>query len=176
VVLSGINLGANTGRAVLHSGTVGAALTASLHGWRGLAVSLDSGLVPPHRPRWETVCHVLPEVFDVLLAAAEGTVLSLNVPDRPVPELRELREARLGSHGEVQVRVSQRNGADGATLHADFETPATPPEPGTDTALLRDGHPTITELISVSGRAGVLEEFAAGPADRSASTRIRVLD
>ena len=38
LVLSGINVGANVGRAVLHSGTVGAALTAAWHGWRALAV------------------------------------------------------------------------------------------------------------------------------------------
>ena len=31
VVLSGVNLGANLGRAILHSGTVGAALTGALH-------------------------------------------------------------------------------------------------------------------------------------------------
>ena len=72
VVLSGINLGSNVGHAVLHSGTVGAALTASLHGWRGLAVSLDSGWQPPERPHWESVLHVLPEVLDILLAGPEG--------------------------------------------------------------------------------------------------------
>jgi 5'-nucleotidase len=41
VVMSGINPGCNTGRAVLHSGTVGAALTAANFGVRGLAVSID---------------------------------------------------------------------------------------------------------------------------------------
>lgn len=40
-VLSGINLGANAGRAVLHSGTVGAALTAAAQGRPAMAVSLD---------------------------------------------------------------------------------------------------------------------------------------
>jgi 5'-nucleotidase len=47
LVVSGINPGCNTGRAVLHSGTVGAALTAANFGVRGLAVSIDvlSGLV-----------------------------------------------------------------------------------------------------------------------------------
>ena len=99
VVLSGINLGANVGRAVLHSGTVGAALTASLHGWRGLAVSLDSGWEPPEQPHWDAVLHVLPEVLDLLLAGAEGTVLSLNVPDRPVAELRR---AAGGAAGRVR--------------------------------------------------------------------------
>lgn len=50
VVVSGINPGCNTGRAVLHSGTVGAALTAANFGGRGLAVSIDvvSGLVHEH--------------------------------------------------------------------------------------------------------------------------------
>ena len=47
VVLSGINVGANVGHAVLHSGTVGAALTAARHGWRGLAVSLEAAWPPP---------------------------------------------------------------------------------------------------------------------------------
>lgn len=41
LIVSGINPGANTGRAVLHSGTVGAALTAASFGCRGLAISLD---------------------------------------------------------------------------------------------------------------------------------------
>jgi 5'-nucleotidase len=41
VIVSGINPGCNTGRAVLHSGTVGAALTAANFGGRGLAVSID---------------------------------------------------------------------------------------------------------------------------------------
>jgi 5'/3'-nucleotidase len=41
LVVSGINPGCNTGRAVLHSGTVGAALTGANFGCRGLAVSID---------------------------------------------------------------------------------------------------------------------------------------
>src|SRR5437879_11605939 len=40
VVLSGINRGANTGNAILHSGTVGATLTARTHDCRALAISL----------------------------------------------------------------------------------------------------------------------------------------
>lgn len=50
VVVSGINRGANAGTAVLHSGTVGAALTAAANGVPALAVSLDV-LSPPPGPR-----------------------------------------------------------------------------------------------------------------------------
>ncbi len=162
VVLSGINLGANTGRAVLSSGTVGAALTASLHGWRGLAVSLDTGWTPPERPHWDTVLRVLPGVLDILLAGPEGTVLSLNVPDRPAAEIGELREARLATFGAVQIRVIHRSGEDGHALHAQLAELSTPPEPGTDTALLAAGHPTLTELQSVSARPGVLDGVEVG--------------
>jgi 5'-nucleotidase len=50
LVVSGINPGCNTGRAILHSGTVGAALTAANLGARGLAVSIDvTSLFTPGR-------------------------------------------------------------------------------------------------------------------------------
>jgi 5'-nucleotidase len=157
VVLSGINLGANTGHAVMHSGTVGAALAASLHGWRALAVSLGTPGIEPQRPHWDSAVSLLPDVLDVLLAGPDGTVLSLNVPDVPGSELRELREARLSRFGSVQVRVDQVSAEDGDVLHARDAELSTPPEPGTDTALLVAGHPTLTELQAVSERPGVLD-------------------
>ena len=40
LIVSGINAGANTGNSILHSGTVGAALTAQNFGGSGLAVSV----------------------------------------------------------------------------------------------------------------------------------------
>jgi 5'-nucleotidase len=155
-VLSGINVGSNIGRAVLHSGTVGAALTAGLHGWRALAVSLDTGWDPPPHPHWDAVAHVLPGVLDVLLGEDDGTVLNLNVPDRAPAELGELREARLAQFGSVQIRVDQRS-ADGVeALHMTLGEPSEAPHPDSDTALLRQGHPTVTRLESISARSGVL--------------------
>jgi 5'-nucleotidase len=158
VVLSGINRGANLGHAVLHSGTIGAALAAGLHGWRALAVSLGTPLVEPREPRWESVLKVLPDVLDVLLGAPDATVLSLNVPDLPVGELKELREARLAQWGSVRVRVDHISGEDGDLLHTNEAELAGEPEPGTDTALLAAGHPTLTRLESVSDRPGLLAD------------------
>ena len=60
IVLWGINNGPNTGYAVLHSGTVGAALTASTFGARAMAVSLNvrtrtvSGAGVPPSAGWST--------------------------------------------------------------------------------------------------------------------------
>ncbi len=159
VVLSGINIGANLGHSVLHSGTVGAALAASLHGWRGLAVSLGTPLIEPERPHWESALKLLPDVLDVLLAAPDGAVLSLNVPDVPVGDLLELREARLARFGSVRVRVDHVSGDDDVDqLHTHEAELAGELEPDTDTALLAAGHPTLTELQSVSDRPGVLED------------------
>lgn len=51
VVLSGVNRGANAGRAVLHSGTVGAAFTAATNGCRAMAVSSTCSRPVRRRPR-----------------------------------------------------------------------------------------------------------------------------
>lgn len=164
VVLSGVNFGANLGHAVLHSGTVGAALTAGLHGWRALAVSLDSGSSRPEHPHWDAVESLLPGVLDVLLGADEATVLSLNVPDRPAPELRELREARLVPFGSVQPGVEQSGRADAQVLRMTAQLLARPAAPDTDVALLAAGHPTITRLVTVTDHPGVLARHE--PVDR----------
>ena len=157
IVLSGVNYGANVGRAVLHSGTVGAALTASLHDWRGLAVSLDSGWDMPEHPHWDAVAHVLPKMLDVLLAADEGTVLSVNVPDRPVAELGELREARLSRFGMATINVGTTTRSSASVLRATAESAVSePPDPESDVALLAAGHPTVTRLTSVAGVPGLL--------------------
>jgi 5'-nucleotidase len=55
LIVSGINPGCNTGRAVLHSGTVGAALTAANFGCRGLAVSIDVSTLHLHERAGSTV-------------------------------------------------------------------------------------------------------------------------
>jgi 5'-nucleotidase len=146
-VLSGINHGANVGRAVLHSGTVGAALTAGISDARGLAVSLDVALHPTGERYWDSATAVLPPVFDLLLGSPEGTVLSLNVPDRPEAELGPIRPARLARGGSVQARVDEIRDDD---LHLGEVEVSDEPEEGTDTALLVAGHPTLTALRSVT--------------------------
>jgi 5'-nucleotidase len=153
IVLSGVNHGANVGRAVLHSGTVGAALTAGVNDARGLAVSLDVPLHPQGERHWDGVAPLFPRVLDLLLDAPVGAVLSLNVPDRPVGEHRELRQARLARFGSVQARVDE---AGDESLHLGEIEVGSAPEEGTDSALLAAGHPTLTALRSVGEAEGVL--------------------
>ncbi|GAB2771539.1 5'/3'-nucleotidase SurE [Amycolatopsis magusensis] len=144
LVLSGVNRGVNIGRAVLHSGTVGAALTAGMNDLRALAVSLEhpeSGLL-----HWDSAEDLAAEVIPMLLEAAPGTVLNLNVPARPRAELGPLTRAGLSSAGAVQTRLEQADeSAEVVTTVVEGGA-----EPGTDAYLLQKGTPTITALRSVT--------------------------
>ncbi|HEU0089897.1 MAG TPA: 5'/3'-nucleotidase SurE [Pseudonocardiaceae bacterium] len=146
VVLSGVNEGANIGRAVLHSGTVGAALTGALQGARAMAVSLAVG-PEPHDPRqWDSARAVLRTVLPLVAELPPGTTLNLNVPDRPLERLGELRPVPLARVGTVQTRIEQLGGHQLRRVTAPLPGD---PEPGTDAAVLAAGHPTVSELRSV---------------------------
>jgi len=142
VVASGVNLGPNTGVAVLFSGTVGAALAGANLGLSGLAVSIDS-FDPDHL---DTATAVAAAAFDWVLAAPAGTVLNVNVPDLPVARLAGFRPARLGRVGTVQASVTERGA--GPYL-ATFQLEPPEPEPGSDGAFLRDGWVTVTSLLGI---------------------------
>lgn len=146
VVLSGINRGANVGRAVLHSGTVGAAMTAALHGVRAMAVSLDVPLdaAAPNSqaPHWDSGELIVRRALPLLLEAPAGATFNLNVPDRPPSELGDLQQARLARVGAVQSRFEQLGGG----LRVTETAVAGKPEAGTDTEALALGHPSVTEL------------------------------
>ncbi|HUE08670.1 MAG TPA: 5'/3'-nucleotidase SurE [Acidimicrobiales bacterium] len=100
LVLSGINHGVNVGRSVLHSGTVGAALTASQLGISALAVSLRAGADPDP---WESAADLAVALVPLLADAPVRTVLNLNVPHLPLEEIRGLRWARVGGAGLIKA-------------------------------------------------------------------------
>jgi 5'-nucleotidase len=94
IVVSGINLGANVGGAILHSGTVGAALTAAALGRRALAVSIRAGTDPVP---WETAASVATTVLPALFSAPPSTALNLNVPAVALEDLRGVRHASVSA-------------------------------------------------------------------------------
>ncbi|MCV7282203.1 5'/3'-nucleotidase SurE [Mycolicibacterium flavescens] len=160
LVLSGINHGANVGRAILHSGTVGAALTAKISDTRALAVSLDVDLHPSGDRHWETAAGLVAPVLELLLESPDGTVLSLNVPDLPAAQVGPIRHARLARGGAVQTRVEEVR--DGGVRLSEVEVPDAP-EHDTDSALLDAGHPTLTELRSVDAHdSELVQKWLAG--------------
>jgi 5'-nucleotidase len=110
--------------------------------------------------------HLLPDVLELLTETPAGTVLTLNVPDRPVQALSALRHATLAEFGTVQTRVDRLE--DGRLSFADVEID-TQPAPGTDSALLAAGHPTLTALESVrEASSPVLSQWLASAVQRIA--------
>lgn len=149
VVLSGINRGQNVGMAVLHSGTVGAALTGAAHGCRAMAVSVATG----QSSQWDTAVHVARRVLPSLLDTSPGCILNVNTPDVPTDRLRGLRQARLASFGAVQTNIADIGHGyvrvQVVDVGAEFE-------PDTDAALLADGWATVTLLEPICESADVL--------------------
>ena len=144
LVLSGVNHGANVGRAILHSGTVGAALTGGLNGAWGAAVSLDVGMNPTAF-HWDAAAAVALDVVPFLLARPRGTVVNLNVPNTPTS--RGVIEASLAPFGIVQTTLSER---DVGHIRLAVEDLPNTPAPGTDAAYLAEGWVTLTGLDPVS--------------------------
>lgn len=158
LVLSGVNLGANVGRAILHSGTVGAALTAHVNDVSSLAVSLDVGLDGP-KPLWDKAGEVVRVVLPMFLEMPAASVVSLNVPN--IVDVQGLRWAELARFGTVQSRVDEidENEVELVAVYSEDN-----PAPGTDAALLADGYATLTALRSVERDTSVECPLPAWPA------------
>jgi 5'-nucleotidase len=168
LVLSGVNRGANAGHAVLHSGTVGAALTAANNGVPAMAVSLDvlsparasaeSGgaaiaaidMVDDEARHWATAAAFARRLLPGLSDLPPGTVLNLNVPDLPEDQVRGMSLATLAPFGQVLIALAE-TGED--YVRTAIEENGARQIPGTDLALLADGYAAITPIRSV-GMAG----------------------
>jgi 5'-nucleotidase len=144
IVVSGINAGLNTGRAILHSGTVGAALTAQNFGAKGLAVSVEA--VTPWR--FDTAATVALEVLDQLIEAPPRSVLNLNVPAVSRSDLMGLRWARLAAFGAVRAAIGEVE-ADGRLQIELRATDETLPD-DTDTALCEAGFAALTSIVGIA--------------------------
>lgn len=151
LVMSGINLGANTGRAVLHSGTVGAALAAASHGIKAMAVSIASS-EPQH---WETARLVTDRALEWLTDHAVGDrVLNINVPDIAADRLRGIRPATLASFGAVQARVREQGSG---YVQLTYSAAEAQEEKGSDHYLLARGWSPWTLVRGPVADAGELE-------------------
>ena len=91
---------------MLHSGTVGAVLTAAQLGISGLAVSVQWG----DQVHYETAAALALEVLDELFTAPQITTLNLNVPNVPRDEVRGVRRARISTAVVVEDAVITHEG------------------------------------------------------------------
>jgi 5'-nucleotidase len=163
LVVSGINAGLNTGHSTLHSGTVGAVLTARTFGASGLAISVEA-----RRPWcWDTANKCMAEALEILLAAPSATVLNLNVPAREPDEVRGLRWASLDQFGSVRVALVDERSDAGVQM--EFRATGASLDPDSDTALVERGWATLTALTGIEESTDWAAARAAG-GDVHAST------
>jgi 5'-nucleotidase len=128
LVVSGINPGANVGRAVYHSGTVGAALTARLGGISGVAVSQavtdggvegqgwDDMLAGQH---WSTAAAAADAVVGGLVASPPEVpvVVNINVPNVDLDQVQGWRYTSVGKvppRTVETVQLQPKQGHEGA--------------------------------------------------------------
>jgi 5'-nucleotidase len=148
LVVAGVNAGRNVGRAVLHSGTVGAALTAAHFGNRGLAVSIQlTGAANP--VHYETATAIAVRLAPLVAAAPPRMVLNCNVPNLPLAELRGLRLAHLARSGLIRSVLADSD-AEVPRLQLELGLADPPAEDGSDEALTTAGYATLTPLLGVS--------------------------
>lgn len=160
LVVSGINPGANCGRAVYHSGTVGAALTARNGGVSGIAVSQaveDFGVegqgwddMLDHQ-HWDTAAEIGARVARAVLddLPQDPILLNVNVPNRALHELagwRRTEVALLPPRTLASATLTPKVGHDGAfDVQMDWGDPLVLPV-HTDSGAVEAGFVTVTAL------------------------------
>ena len=160
LVVAGINPGANVGRSVYHSGTVGAAITARNSGITGIAVSQAvNGFGVEGQgwddavkgQRWDEAAHVARAVVVGWMAnrTEEPVVINVNVPNMPVAEMRGWRRTTVGHkvpRAVVTADLNPKEGYEGSYyVRMRYGDPI--PLPGhTDGGAIENGEVSVTYL------------------------------
>ncbi len=148
LVVSGINPNANIGHDVTYSGTVTAAMEASIWGVPGVAVSLDSPDNHLGDLDYGPAARVARKVVDKVIKHElnSKTVLNVNVPYLADKEIKGYHITRQGLR-VYRERLDRRLDPRGRPYYwigGDFPTAI--PEEGTDFGALANGYVSITPL------------------------------
>lgn len=144
MVFAGINHGANLGDDVLYSGTVAAATEGRFLGLPAIAISL-AGEDPKH---FDTAITVALRLFERILQQPlpSDTILNVNVPDVPVPQLQGFQATRLGQRHKAEPVIKDTDPR-GRIIY--WVGPAGPEQdagPGTDFYAIRNRYVSVTPL------------------------------
>jgi 5'-nucleotidase len=139
-VAAGVNPGLNTGHLVLHSGTVGAALTAVALGVPAVALSIAWS----EEPHWSTAAALAAPALDWAVGApGPARALSINVPDVDRGSLREVRGAFPAPYLE-EWSTTHTPGE----VRLEYQGRRSEPPPGSDLAAVLEGHVAVTTLAA----------------------------
>lgn len=163
LVLSGINHGANLGQDVFYSGTASAAREAANLGIPSVAVSLDLSYTKPGKHRYfqsaaraarGALNQVLPAFAGKpgaswksgLKAWPRGTMLNVNVPNKPFTKLKGYRVASQGRrvYGSEVLRRIDARGREYFWIGGKYQS--YDPNPETDCWHVDHGYVAVTPL------------------------------
>jgi 5'-nucleotidase len=144
LVLSGINLGSNTGISVIYSGTVSAATEGVVLGIPGIAFSLCTYT----KPEWEMAGRIARELTQKIIEnpMPPNVLLNVNLPNLPYEQLKGIKVTRMGRSRFIEKfykRLDPRGRTyywlDGALeVHDDGDD--------IDIHAVRDGYVSITPI------------------------------
>ncbi len=166
LVVSGINRGPNLGNDVTYSGTVAAAMEGTLLGIPSIAVSLAR----PEEAKYDYgfAAAVAREVALLVLEKGlpEGTLLNVNVPNRPREEIKGIATARLGKqiYKDSIVKKTDPRGRRYYWIGGQLSTSKV--EPDTDLAIVADGWISVTPIELDMTDYETLEALEGWPLDR----------
>lgn len=148
LVISGINPHANVGYDVTYSGTVTAAMEAVISDLPAMAVSLDSDVVPGSVDAYRAAAEVAALLAGRLLQQRlpQGVLLNVNVPNRPVSEMRGITLTRQGLRVYRDALVRREDPRGRPYYWIGGEAPTGILEQGTDLWALSEGWVSITPL------------------------------
>lgn len=164
LIVSGINPGANVGRSVYHSGTIGAAVTGRNAGIPGIAVSQSvSGFGVEGQAwedvlvnqRWDVAATVAGEAVKAMIAEPndEAGVLNVNVPNLPLDEIKGYEWTEVG-HGPPramsEATLEPKPGHEGSYRVKMDWGDALEPQPNTDVAAVLHDRISLTWLSKVT--------------------------
>lgn len=149
LVVSGINNGANMGDDTIYSGTVGAAMEGYLFGIPAIAFSqtekgwahLDAAAVKAA----ELVQRLLPSLPEAQ-RRSDPWLLNVNIPCRPLHDIRGFKVTRLGRRHAAEPVISQVNPRGDTMYWIGSAGPARDDVDGTDFHAAQQGYATITPL------------------------------
>ena len=160
LIVSGINPGANVGRSIYHSGTVGACLTGRNGGVSGVAVSqavTGFGVEGQgwgeaiENQLWDSAASVAATFVRSLLAdlPSDPVVVNLNVPNLPLEQIKGWRRGVIGTlppRAMVRAGLVPIPGHDGAfTVEMEWGDAIELPE-DTDGGLVERDHVSVSYL------------------------------
>ncbi|QHE84299.1 5'/3'-nucleotidase SurE [Hydrogenophaga sp. BPS33] len=150
VVVSGINYGWNAGASILHSGTVGAALTACASGLNAVAISCAKDA---SQSNLQMAADVVVSAIE-LLQQADGPPLALNInmPNCSAGALKGVQHAEIAPEGLVDVGVEMVNGE----LRMKLERPVS------GASAQHDSHAVMNGFVSITVHNGRFQEVAPG--------------